>query len=282
MLTLRTPAKVNIGLWVERRRPDGYHELRSLFFPVSLFDRLSFEAREQGGIELSCEIPHVPSDSKNLVWRAADLYFTYTGVRSGIRVDLKKGIPVGHGLGGGSSDAAATLLGLDRLFNTRLSRDELHSLAIELGMDCPFFLDPRPCLVTGRGERMEPLNVPSFDLVIYSPGFGISTRWAYKQLKRLTNGKNPCKLLAKALRERRYHEASQWLYNSFEEVVYKRCPELERMVGWFVSNGAWFAGLSGSGSALFAAVGPDVEVSLPAGVRGRLFCVRTLEHWGVV
>ena len=126
MLTLRTPAKVNIGLWVERRRSDGYHELRSLFFPVSLFDRLSFEVRERG-IELSCDIPHVPSDSKNLVWLAADLYFTYTGVRSGIRVDLKKGIPVGHGLGGGSSDAAATLIGLDRLFNTRLSGDELRS-----------------------------------------------------------------------------------------------------------------------------------------------------------
>jgi 4-diphosphocytidyl-2-C-methyl-D-erythritol kinase len=173
VLTLRTPAKVNIGLWVERRRSDGYHELRSLFF--------------------------VPSDSKNLVWLAADLYFTYTGVRSGIRVDLKKEIPVGHGLGGGSSDAAATLIGLDRLFNTRLSRDELRSLALELGMDCSFFLDPRPCLVTGRGERIKPLKVPSFDLVIYSPGFGVSTTWAYKQLKRLTNGSKPCRLRSLAM-----------------------------------------------------------------------------------
>ncbi len=281
MLTLRTPAKVNIGLWVERRRSDGYHELRSLFFPVSLFDRLSFEVRERG-IELSCDIPHVPSDSKNLVWLAADLYFTYTGVRSGVRIELEKEIPVSHGLGGGSSDAAATLIGLDRLFNTRLSGDELRSLALELGMDCSFFLDPRPCLVTGRGERIKPLKVPSFDLVIYSPGFGVSTPWAYKQLKQLTNGSKPCRLLFKALRERRYHEASQWLYNSFEEVVYRCYPELERMVEWFNSKGAWVAGLSGSGSALFAVVGPDVEFELPAGTRGRLFRVRTLERWGVV
>lgn len=100
MLTLKTPAKINIGLWVERLRLDGYHDLRSLFFPVSLFDQLSFSVRSSG-IELLCDEPHVPRDSTNLVWKAADLFFTYTGVRSGVTIKLEKEIPVGHGLGEG-------------------------------------------------------------------------------------------------------------------------------------------------------------------------------------
>lgn len=276
MITAKTPAKINIGLWVERRRKDGYHDLRSIFFPVSLYDILEFSPVSRG-IELECEVPHVPPGANNLVWKAADLYFTYTGVRSGVRIKLSKNIPVGHGMGGGSSDAAATLLGLDKLFQTGLSADELRSLAIEIGMDCPFFLRPQPSLVTGRGEIMQPLEVPSFDLCVYSPGFGISTPWAYKQLKRLTNGKNPCTLLFKALSERRYCEASRWLYNSFEEVVYKRHPQLKKTVDWFISEGAWFAGLSGSGSALFAVVPEDVNLMLPEGMEGRLLHVRTLE-----
>lgn len=281
MLTLQIPAKVNIGLWVERRRRDGYHELRSLFFPVSIFDRLSFETLPHG-IDLVCDVAHVPSDSQNLIWKAADLFFTYTGVRSGIRISLEKEIPVGHGLGGGSADAAGTLLGLDKLFSTSLSMDDLRALSLELGMDCPFFLNPRPSMATGRGEELEPVGVPGFDVFIYSPGFGVSTPWAYKHLKRLTNGENPCKLLLSALLERRYEDAGRWLYNSFEEVVYKRHPELERMIEWFKSEGAWFAGLSGSGSALYACFPPGKTLTLVPGEQGRLFKTKVLEDWGVV
>lgn len=281
MLTLKVPAKVNIGLWVERRRRDGYHELRSLFFPITLFDRLSFELIPHG-IELDCDEPHVPSDTKNLVWRAADLYFTYTGVRSGIKIKLKKQIPVGHGLGGGSADAAGTLLGLNKLFDTGLSADEHRALALELGMDCPFFLSPQPSIATGRGENLEPVEVESFDLFIYSPSFGVSSTWAYRHIKRLTKGAKLCRLLLTALSERRFEEAGRWLYNSFEDVVYKRHPELERMIEWFKGQGAWFAGLSGSGSALFAAFPGGVSVTLPLGESGRLFQVKTLEYWDVV
>lgn len=281
MITLRTPAKINIGLWVERRRDDGYHDLRSLFFPVSLFDTLSFEESEEG-IELTCNRPYVPCDSNNLVWKAAYLYFTYTGVRSGVKIQLFKNIPVGHGLGGGSSNASATLLGLNQLFETGLSLDELGSLALELGMDCPFFLKPEPTLVTGRGEELSRLEVPSFDIVIYSPLFGVSTTWAYRHLRRLTKGKKACRLLLQALSQRRYEEAASWLYNSFEDVVYKRHPELAQMTKWLRMSGAWFAGLSGSGSALFAAVPEGLSIELTEGRAGRLLRVKTLESWGVV
>lgn len=275
MITLKTPAKVNIGLWVESRRPDGYHNLRSLFFPISIYDTLTFQPIPQG-IELLCAEPHAPSDSTNLVWKAADLYFTYTGVRSGVKIIVEKNIPVGHGLGGGSSDASATLLGLDKLFDTGMSMEELESLALELGMDCPFFLKPHSALVTGRGEEFESFVVPSFDLLIYSPGFGVSTSWAYKRLRRLTNGAKHCKLLLRALSRRRYQEAAHWLYNSFEEVVYTRHPELERMAKWLENNGAWFAGLSGSGSALYAAVPPRLEVLHPQKEVARFIRARTL------
>lgn len=275
MIILEAPAKINVGLWVEGRRSDGYHALRSLFFPVSLYDTLSFEAIPQG-IELCCCEPHVPFDSANLAWKAADLYFTYTGVRSGVKITLKKRIPVGHGLGGGSSDASVTLLGLDKLFHTSLSYVELESLALELGMDCPFFLNPRPSLVTGRGEEIEQIEVPAFDLLIYAPDFGVSTVWAYRHLTRLTNGVKPCKLLLQALVERRYRKAACWLFNSFEEVVYARYPELERMAELLKEKGAWFAGLSGSGSAIYAAVEPDFNFALPMDIQGRLIRARTL------
>lgn len=281
MLTLKTPAKINIGLWVERLRLDGYHDLRSLFFPVSLFDQLSFSVRSSG-IELLCDEPHVPRDSTNLVWKAADLFFTYTGVRSGVTIKLEKEIPVGHGLGGGSSDAAATLLGLDKLFSTRLSTDELRSLALEIGMDCPFFLSPSPSLALGRGDELRPVSVPVLDLYLYLPGFGISTPWAYKNLERLTNGEDACKLLLKALLERQFKEARLWLHNSFEDVVYKKHPELSKIIEWFLKEDAWFAGLSGSGSALFAAVPPCKYIVLPECYGGRLVRVSTLERWGVV
>ena len=284
MITLKTPAKVNIGLWIERRRKDGYHDLRSIFFPVSLFDTLVLEKRPDG-VEFSCQAPYVPQDMNNLVWKSANLFFTYTGVRSGVKIELCKEIPVGNGLGGGSSDAAATLKGLNRLFETTLSPEELFSLSLELGMDCPFFLDPRPALVTGRGEEMEPLEIPTFDLVIFSPDFNVSTPWAYKHLRRLTKGENPCKLLAKALSERNYQEAGRWVYNSFEEVVYKRYPILEELADWLKVQGAVFSGLSGSGAALFALMPSGFitnGVRLPEKAGGRLFEVRTLESWGVV
>ncbi|MBN2378759.1 4-(cytidine 5'-diphospho)-2-C-methyl-D-erythritol kinase [candidate division WOR-3 bacterium] len=281
MITLKTPAKVNIGLWVERRRPDGYHDLRSLFVPIGLFDEMRFEATEKE-IEFCCDAPYVPGDSSNLVWKAADLFFTYTGVRSGVKITLLKQIPVGNGLGGGSSDAAATLLGLDRLFDTGLSIEELVSLSLELGMDCPFFLAPRPSLVTGRGDGIDPIDVPRFDLLLYSPEFNVPTPWAYKHLGRLTNGEKQCKLLAKALKERNYEEAARWLYNSFEDVVYKRHPELEIVARWFCKEGAWFSGLSGSGAALFAACPKEFEPELPEGTPGRMYRVETLEYWGVV
>lgn len=281
MITLRTPAKINVGLWVERLRSDGYHDLRSVFMPVNLFDTLNIDT-SPSGIILTCDAPYVPSDSENLVYKTAYLYFTYTGVRSGVKIELTKRIPVGHGLGGGSSDAAAALQGLDRLFETGLSPDEMRSLLLEVGMDCPFFLSPRPSLATGRGAELEALQIPSFDVLIYSPGFGVSTSWAYRHLGRLTNGEKPCKLLIGALAERRYQDVEQWLYNSFEEVVYERYPELQRISRRLKEQGAWFGGISGSGSAVYAALPPEVELALEEDSQGRLIRVRTLESWDVV
>ncbi len=137
-------------------------------------------------------------------------------------------------------------------------------------------------MALGRGDELEPVEVATIDLYLYLPGFGISTPWAYKNLERLTNGEEACKLLLKALLERQYKEAGLWLYNSFEDVVYKKYPELPKIIECFLKEDAWFTGLSGSGSALYAAVPPGKSIVLPECYEGRLVRVSTLERWGVV
>jgi len=176
------PAKVNLSLRVLRRREDCFHEIESLMCPVSIFDTLDLAHREEAGLEFVCDDPTLPTDDNNLVVRATKLFCGACGFEPRLRIALTKRIPHGAGLGGGSSDAAATLIGLNRLFDTKLESDALAAMAAELGSDIPFFIYQSAALIRGRGEQVEPVDFPhALPLLLIKPPFGVPTPWAYRQ-----------------------------------------------------------------------------------------------------
>ncbi len=178
------PAKVNLSLRVLRRRHDGFHEIESLVCPISLHDTLDLSLRGSGGLEFTCDDATLPTDDTNLVVRAAHLFCTTANRPPHLRIALHKRIPHGAGLGGGSSDAAATLLGLDRLFETQFGLSALSEMAAKLGSDVPLFLHSSAAFVRGRGELVEPVDFPvALPLLLIKPPFGVPTPWAYQQWK---------------------------------------------------------------------------------------------------
>src|SRR5215831_14410834 len=180
-IALRASAKVNLSLEVLGKRPDGFHEIASVMHAVDLADRLTLEAAPT--VSFHADDPELPTDEGNLVVRAAALLREAAGVEAGAKIELRKRIPVAAGLGGGSSDAAAALWGLSRLWGLGWSRARLAELAVRLGMDVPFFLGPGPALATGRGERLEPLGrMGGYALVLVNPGVSVSTREVYARV----------------------------------------------------------------------------------------------------
>ncbi len=239
------PAKVNLSLRVLRRREDGFHAIETLMAPISIFDTLEIELREQGGLEFTCSDPTIPADDGNLAVKAVRHFCAGFGFEPNVRLHLKKEIPHGAGLGGGSSDAATVLLALDRLFQTELPREELTRLAAELGSDIPFFLWQSAARCTGRGEIVEPCAVPSLPLLLIKPPFGVPTPWAYRQWRD-----------AREIPGVTYAEQPfAWgaLANDLERPVFEKYIQLAEFKRWLLmqpeSAGAL---MSGSGSTVFA------------------------------
>jgi 4-diphosphocytidyl-2-C-methyl-D-erythritol kinase len=259
-LRLRSPAKVNLGLWVGNRRPDGYHDLVTVIAPIELADTLTIR-RAQTGIAVRCDSPEVPSDEQNLAGKAAHAFFASTGIESGCRITIVKRIPVGGGLGGGSSNAATALLGLNRLFGSPLSLPQLRRIGGALGSDVPVFLARGPCVARGRGDRLRRIRLPRLRLLLYFPGHGVSTSWAYAALDRrraarpgLTPPTLLPRLLSLYLRHNEPERAAPLLANSFEPVVFRRYPKLSRAKSLLLASGADAAALSGSGSTVYGLV----------------------------
>ncbi|MGV8074800.1 MAG: 4-(cytidine 5'-diphospho)-2-C-methyl-D-erythritol kinase [Syntrophobacteraceae bacterium] len=246
---MNTPAKINLWLEVVGKRPDGYHELSSLMLPIGIYDYLELEFSHRDDIRLTCNHPDVPEDVRNLAWRAAELYCEAAGIRPGFSIELRKNIPIGAGLGGGSSDAAAVLIALDRLHPRALSGERLHALAQRLGADVPFFLYRRASLATGIGEKLKSVQgLPAYPLVLIKPPVMVSTRWVYDSLK-LTRGGSRIKV-AKLL-------ACPWnlrdvMQNDLETVTFSEYPLLVEIKQWLLEQGALGALMSGSGSTVFA------------------------------
>lgn len=246
-LTLRTSAKVNLILEVLGKRADGYHELSTVLQAVDLFDRLVLE--EDVRLTLRTSDPALPTDEENLVVKAARLFMEAAGVNRGARIMLEKQIPVAAGLGGGSSDAAATLWGLNRLWGLGWGRERLGELAARLGMDVPFFLRGGRALATGRGERLQPL--PSggpIALVLVKPNFPLSTREVYGRVAagaRDDGARTAALLQALASRDSARMAAS--LYNALEAVVEPAHPEVGRIKRALLAAGALGSVMSGSG-----------------------------------
>jgi 4-diphosphocytidyl-2-C-methyl-D-erythritol kinase len=180
-MQLWAPAKVNLSFQIKDRRPDGFHEIETLMAPISLADRITIEkSQDTGQIHFACDDPSLPAGEDNLIVRAAKLFRERTGNRNGIAITLEKKIPHGAGLGGGSSDGASILLGLNELFETGLQDDDLLKLAAQLGSDVPFFIARSHAVCRGRGELVTPYPLKTeFHLLLLKPDFGVPTPWAY-------------------------------------------------------------------------------------------------------
>ena len=248
--TVHTPAKLNIRLKITGRRPDGYHELVSIMVPVSLFDLLALKITRSQRITIISEGHSVPNNEKNLAYRAAQSFFSQTGINSGLSIKLIKNIPVAAGLGGGSSNAAYTLKTLNEMWSNPLTPRDLEDLALNLGADVPFFLQSRPCLATGIGEILEPIrNWPRFWYVIITPPVFISTSWAYGNLKfQLTNDENNS--IINVLRKQPL-DVVKILENDLETVTASHFPIIDTIKKSLVDAGANGALMSGSGPSVF-------------------------------
>jgi 4-diphosphocytidyl-2-C-methyl-D-erythritol kinase len=258
--------KVNLVLNILGRREDGYHEVETVMLPVRFCDRIIIEEAPVGDLTLTCSEPSLPVDSGNLVYRAARRFLDVSGVANGVRLRLEKRIPLAAGLGGGSGNAATTLVGLNELFDEPLSRETLLQLASELGSDVPFFLQEQPALGTGRGERIQPIGqaaaLNGLTLLLIHPGFGISTPWAYRELARFPAALNGeagrAQRMVSALRQGSPQQVAAELYNSLEFPALKKYPVLRLYQDFLRSQGAFGALMSGSGSTTFALL-RDIE-----------------------
>jgi 4-diphosphocytidyl-2-C-methyl-D-erythritol kinase len=257
MSGVRVPAfaKINLCLDVLGKRPDGYHELRTIFQTISLRDTLSLDWKSSGGIDLGIAgnaSLSAESPQSNLVYRALDALCRELGIRRGIRAQLHKRIPAGRGLGGGSSDAAAALLGLLRLADRKIPFERLIEIGGSLGADVAFFLFGGRAVGVGRGSEIYPLpDVPRRDLLVISPGgISVPTRDAYAWLRRgLTKAPAPSRLVRFCALCWSPQEAA--LSNDFEAAVFRRHPRLGRIKRELLRHGAVDAALAGSGSAVF-------------------------------
>jgi len=261
-LDKQSSCKVNLLLNILGRRPDGFHELETVLHPLDLHDSLTFERRATK-LRLECSDPLLPTDAKNLVFAAADCFLKTAGIRQGVRIHLEKRIPVAAGLGGGSGNAAATLLAMNELFGQPLGAEQLLQLAASLGSDVPFFLQNRPALATGRGELITPLDFfPALAgawMLLVHPGFGISTPWAYEQLAHFPqalHGKpGRAQRLISLLQTATLAGAGKEFYNSLEAPALLKYPLLQLFQEFFREHGALATLMSGSGSATFALAG---------------------------
>ncbi|MCX8034362.1 MAG: 4-(cytidine 5'-diphospho)-2-C-methyl-D-erythritol kinase [Thermodesulfovibrio sp.] len=253
MLTIKTPAKINWSLSVLKKRPDGYHDIISLIQAIDLYDTLIFEESEE--IEIICNAPIKLEN--NLVYKSVKALQEYTGIKKGVKITLKKEIPIGAGLAGGSSDVSATLKTLNELWGLNLNSQELQKLGTSLGSDVSFFFHLPICIIEGRGEIIKPLKIQkSYNLLLVKPPFGISTKWAYDSIEiksQLTENYEKInnntwqlyELICKGVID------SFYLWNDLEKPVIKRYPEIDRLKKRLLKVGAVVSLMSGSGSTVF-------------------------------
>lgn len=276
-IVIKCPAKINLGLEILERGPDGYHGLRTVFQTIALYDELRIRVDAGSGVEIECNVPELATES-NLVVRAAKKVLEHTGLRKRVRLALTKNIPAGGGLGGGSSDAAGVLRALPRLLRRPLALEQALAIAAELGADVPFFLLGGRAVGLGIGAELYPLpDVPARPLVVVHPGVHVSTAEAYRKLDEARKG-DAQTLTTQAIEHKMFSFCAsviwrRWdrLGNDFEPVVFSAYPELARLKGYLIRAGASPALLSGSGSAMFG--------MFDSGAAARLAAARIRARW---
>lgn len=274
---LEAPAKINWFLSILNRRDDGYHNIVSLMQCVDLFDTLLFE--ESDTLEVRSDIPDLPME-KNLIFRAARLMQTMTNRHVGARITLKKSIPLAAGLGGGSSDAACTLIGLNRLWEMGLSTATLSDLGAQIGSDVPFFVESIYALAEGRGELITPIeDAPDVALLLVNPGIAVSSAWAYQasQIGLTKKGIN-IKLFCQSLDNKEFDTLQSFHRNDLEDPVIKAYPEIGKIKTGLLAQGALMAAMSGSGSTVFGVFRTREEAQRASENMGTTWCraVKTL------
>jgi 4-diphosphocytidyl-2-C-methyl-D-erythritol kinase len=251
-LVVQAPAKVNLFLEVLAKRPDGYHDITTLMVAVTLFDVLKFKEEDSGDIRLKCGNPELSTGPDNLVFRAAELLKRHTGCKKGVNIRLTKRIPLAAGLAGGSSDAAATCIGLNRLWKLGLSQKELSALGAELGSDVSFFFSPPAAWCTGRGEKVRPLSLKKrLWFVLVALPVGLSTARVYQKVQvplRPETGKE----IRQAVQRGEVEEAGAELHNRLQTTAEKMCPAVRDVCERLRKLDPAGVLMSGSGPSVFA------------------------------
>jgi len=251
------PAKINLSLKILGRRGDGFHEIETLMVPISLADKINIE-KQTRSIDFTCGDPSVPKGDENLVVRAAKAFFDATNIKSGVSITLEKKIPHGAGLGGGSSDAASTLLALNQLLDTKLPREALAKMAETIGSDVPFFVFQSAATCKGRGELVtsKPLR-ERLSILLLKPEFGVSSTWAY------SHWQDSKEIAGVAYGVQEF--AGQTFVNHLERAVFEKFVFLAELKMWLLKRAEVGAALmSGSGSTIFAVMRSNVDADLVA------------------
>lgn len=262
IVKLKSPSKINLALWIKEKRPDGYHEIETIFYEnENLYDEIEIEFTESNS--LSVEVSFVQdrlnkliSKNENLAYKAALLFFEKLNARGSCKIKINKNIPLEAGLGGGSSNAASVLKGLNQIFNYQLNESELLTLSGELGADVPFFIYGGTCLGKGRGEHLVKLeNKLDLEIEVRKfPEVSISTKWAYEQMdlkEFITEHSLQMKNLISAMETKDYDVFFQNIFNDFETVIFSHSLQLINLKKTFLNEGYAISGLCGSGAAVF-------------------------------
>lgn len=248
-IIIKSPAKINFGLNIVEKREDGFHNIETIFYPLELADTITFD--KSTGFSFESSLKSLETDSSNLIIRALRMIEKHIGRNLNVDIKLEKTIPLGAGLGGGSSNAAHTLLSLNELFELNIHHNIIKEMALNLGSDVPFFLKPIPSFATSRGEVLEAIDFEfNKSLLLINPGIHISTKWAYDNI----SVKKPIKSLIDIVKTKfaSFDKFENLIVNDFEKIALASYPQLISLKALLYELGAEFALMSGSGSTFFA------------------------------
>lgn len=252
-IVCKAMAKVNLGLDVLRRRQDGYHEVRMIMQSVDLYDVLTFEKTEAAGIVIRTNKKNIPTDQRNLIYKAADLLMQKYSITDGLCVTLEKRIPMAAGMAGGSTDAAAVFVAMNELFSLHMTQESMCELAVTIGADVPYCIVGGTVLAEGIGEKLTKLaDAPACTLLIAKPSVGVSTKYVYENLHADKLRQHPdVDGMLTAIYEDDLDGVAKRLGNVLETVTVKDYPVIEKLKSWMIEHGAVNALMSGSGPTVF-------------------------------
>ncbi|MBR4879758.1 MAG: 4-(cytidine 5'-diphospho)-2-C-methyl-D-erythritol kinase [Clostridia bacterium] len=253
-ITRKAYGKINLALEIHERRPDGYHDLSTVMQSVGLYDLVTVSNECEKGIHITCDLPYIPLDERNIVWKAAVLFYEKLGKADyGVKIDLKKRIPVGGGMAGGSTNCASVLMSLNEIEGNPFSKDELYKIGAALGADVPFTMMGGAAIATGIGTELVPVTpLKDCHIVLCKPKFSISTKCAFSSLDPATfTNDNRCGQMVEYLKEGNVEAVAHNLYNSFEAPIIKLKPEIQKIKHRLYECGAIGALMTGSGSTVY-------------------------------